>query len=112
MISTKLVRRITLDVPSFAHHMAWSHDSQRLAVGGSLDKRMSVWDLRTGQRLPNPGDQIGGVHGLAYSGDGRYLAVVRAPVGAQRGGQERYTVSLWDARTAALVRNVVEPDPT
>ena len=107
----EIVRRLKFDVPNFAHYMAWSHDGQRLALGGLLDKRLSVWDVKTGDRLPAPGDQIGGTHGLAYSPDGRYLAVVRAPIAAAGGGQRRYTVSLWDAQTGGLVRNLVETDP-
>src|SRR6266508_643209 len=107
-----VTRRIRFDVPNYAHRLAWSHDGQRLALGGVLDARLSVWDVNTGGRLPAPGDQAGGTHALAYSPDGRYLAVARAPVAAQGGGQERYTVSLWDARTAALVRNLVESQLT
>lgn len=106
-----LVRRIQFDAPNYAHRLAWSHDGQRVALGGLLDKRLSVWDVRTGARFPAPGDQIGGTHALAYSPDGRYLAVARAPIAAAGGGQRRYTVSLWDARTGVLVRNLVETDP-
>ncbi len=105
-----MVRRIKFDVPNYAHRMAWSHDGHHLALGGVLDARLSVWDVNTGGRLPAPGDQTGGTHALAYSPDGRHLAVARAPVAARNGGQERYTVSLWDARTGGLVGNLVEPD--
>lgn len=107
-----IVRRIKFDVPNYAHRMAWSHDGHHLALGGVLDARLSVWDVNTGGRLPAPGDQTGGTHALAYSPDGRYIAASRAPVAAQSGGRERYTVSLWDARTAALVRNLVESQLT
>jgi WD40 repeat protein len=105
-----MVRRIKFSVPNYAHRLAWSHDGHRLALGGVLDARLSVWDVNTGSRLPAPGDQTGGTHALAYSPDGRHLAVARAPVAARNRGQERYTVSLWDARTVGLVGNLVEPD--
>src|SRR5262249_29210014 len=79
-VKVKAVRRIPLDAPGYANVMAWAPDSRRLAVGGLLDKRMSVWDVQTGLRLPGPADQMGGTQGLAYSPDGRYLAVARGIV--------------------------------
>src|SRR5712691_3708339 len=113
MVKVKAVRKIALDAPGYANVMAWAPDSQRLAVGGLLDKRMSVWDVRTGQRLPGPADQMGGTHGLAYSPDGRYLAVARGMIG--RGpdqpmptGPGRYVVSLWDGQSSAWVQNLVD----
>jgi WD40 repeat protein len=111
VLTMNIVRRIRFDVPKYAHRLAWSHDGQRLALGGLLDKRMSVWDVSTGERLAAPADQIGGVNGLAYSPDGRHLAILRGPAATRAGGQERYTVSLWDARSGGLVQKLVEPDP-
>jgi WD40 repeat protein len=112
-VKVKGIRTIKLDAPSYATVMAWSSDSQRLAVGGGLDTRVSVWDVRTGRRMPGPGDQNGGTQALAYSPDGLYLAVARggvrfrgdAPVPT---GSERYVVSLWDARSGAWVQNLVD----
>ena len=111
-VSTTILREITFDRPSrVANHMAWSADGERLAIGGALDSRMSVLDVRTGRQLPAPGEQLGGVKGLAYSPDGRYLAVIRGGTGQNADPTApRYTVSLWDARTSALVQNVVESD--
>jgi WD40 repeat protein len=99
-VKVKGVRTIPLDAPGYANVMAWAPDSRRLAVGGLLDKRMSVWDVRTGQRLPGPTDQMGGTHGLAYSPDGLYLAVARGVVRSgpdqpMPTGRDRYVVSLW-----------------
>jgi len=112
-VKVKAVRRIALDAPGYANVMAWAPDSQRFGVGGLLDKRMSVWDVRTGQRLPGPAEQMGGTHGLAYSPDGRYLAVARGMVG--RGpdqpmptGPKRYVVSLWDGRSGAWIQNLAD----
>jgi WD40 repeat protein len=89
--------------------MAWSADGQRLAIAASLDVRVTIVDVSTGRPLPAPGEQFGGVDALAYSPDGRYLAVIRHGTGPISDPSGRYTVSLWDARTAAFVRNIVEP---
>lgn len=107
------VRTIKLDAPAYANVMAWAPDSQRLAVGGLLDKRVSVWDVRSGQRVPGPADQNGGTQALAFSPDGLYLAVARGGV-RFRGdvpvpmGPERYAVSLWDAQSGVWVQNLVD----
>jgi WD40 repeat protein len=112
-VKVKGVRTIKIDAPTYATILAWAPDSQRLAVGGSLDKRVSVWDVRTGRRLPGPAEQNGGPQALAYSPDGLYLAVARGGV-RFRGdvpvptGPERYVVSLWDARSGAWVQNLVD----
>src|SRR5882672_8612191 len=112
-VKVKGVRTIPLDAPGYANVMAWAPDSRRLAVGGLLDKRMSVWDVRTGQRLPGPTDQMGGTHGLAYSPDGLYLAVARGVVRSgpdqpMPTGRDRYVVSLWDGRSGAWLQNLAD----
>src|SRR6266568_4104471 len=112
-VKVKGVRTIPLDAPGYANVVAWAPDSRRLAVGGLLDKRMSVWDVRTGQRLPGPADQMGGTHGLAYSPDGFYLAVARGvirsgPDQPMPAGPERYVVSLWDGQSSAWLQNLVD----
>jgi len=112
-VKVKGVRTIPLDAPGYANVVAWAPDSRRLAIGGLLDKRMSVWDVRTGQRLPGPADQMGGTHGLAYSPDGRYLAVARGMVRSgpdqpMPAGPERYVVSLWDGQSSAWLQNLID----
>jgi WD40 repeat protein len=112
-VKVKGIRTIKLDAPSYATVLAWSSDSQRLAVGVGLDTRIGVWDVRTGRRMPGPGDQSGGTQAIAYSSDGLFLAVARGGV-RFRGdvpvptGPERYVVSLWDARSGTWVQNLVD----
>jgi WD40 repeat protein len=110
--SSKIVRRIGFDTPRRATSMAWSHDGKRLAVGGMLDDQVTVLDAASGERLPAPRGHVGGIHDLAFSPDGRYLAIVRAPSAARAGGAERYTVSLWSAETGERAHDVVELDTT
>ena len=92
------------DAPHYAEEIAWAPDSRRLAVGGVRNKRMSVWDVRSLRRLPAPGDQAGGVVGLAYSPDGRYLGVAR---GSTVPG-EWSAVSIWDGQSGSLIQSLVE----
>ena len=110
--TSKVVRRIAFDRPRRATAMAWSHDGKRLAVAGMLDDDVTVLDATTGERQAGPRGHVGGVHDLAFSPDGRYLAIVRAPSAARAGGAERYTVSLWHAESGERAHNVVELDTT
>jgi WD40 repeat protein len=93
------------DRPANAERLAWAPDSRRLAVGGVADSRMSVWDVREVRRLPEPENQEGGVQALAYSPDGRYLAVSRGSVPR---GKDMYSVSIRDAESGALIQGLVE----
>lgn len=92
------------DSPTYADRLAWAPDSRRLAIGSVSDKRMSVWDARDVRRLPGPENQAGGVQGLAYSPDGRYLAVARGS-----GGPDKVTIR--DPLSGALIQGLVA-DPS
>jgi WD40 repeat protein len=94
------------DAPRYAFHLAWAPDSRRLAVGGGGPKGVSFWDAREVRRLPGPEDQRGNVDALAFSPDGRYLAVARPST--ERGDQQYYSASIRDAVSGALIQGLVK----
>ncbi|MEZ4269799.1 MAG: WD40 repeat domain-containing protein [Myxococcota bacterium] len=72
---------VTIEVPDVVRLIAWSGDSRRVATG-AMDRRVSVWDARTGASLsdtpPAPSDSLGAI---ALNHDGTRLAVAgRGPV--------------------------------
>jgi WD40 repeat protein len=93
------------DAPRYGELIAWAPDNRRLAVGGVANKRMSIWDVRELRRVPVADDQSFGVQALAYSPDGRYLAVKRGTAGQ---GKERYSVSIRDAQSAVIIQALVD----
>lgn len=112
--SAPIVRELAFDRPrNAANHMAWSADGRRLAIGSLGDVKMAILDVQSGRALTTPAEQFGGIRGLAYSPDGHYLAVSRGGIGltSDSAGPLRYTVSLWDAQTAAPLQHLAEPDP-
>nr|VFJ58265.1 MAG: WD40 repeat [Candidatus Kentron sp. FW] len=55
--------------------VAWSPDGTRLASGGGPgDKRVSLWDITSGQQIRILDEHDGRVNGVAWSPDGRWLA--------------------------------------
>lgn len=85
--------------------VAWSPDSRSLAIGGEKDDTIGVWDLATGsKRVTYNGHRLasllgqsnrgatnrkGGVVGVVWSPDGRYIASL---------GDED-TIQVWDPST-------------
>ena len=91
----KLETLIRISPP--AHLVAWNPDGKHVAVTGETPE-ISVWDIDKRQlvmslRKARPG----GHSAIAYSPDGRYLA----------SGES--VISLWDAKTGTLLRNIVGP---
>lgn len=85
----------TLDV-------SYSPDGRRLATAGA-DGLAKVWDAETGTELLLLAGHTAGLHSLAYSPDGRYIATSSdAP---------DTTVKIWDAQTGAEV-HTFGPNPS
>jgi WD40 repeat protein len=72
----------------------------KVVVTGSIDRKVRFWDVASGQLRDKPRLALGPVRGLAFSPDGKTLAVVggRAPgstVSSTRGVQPVGQVELW-----------------
>ena len=101
----KVARRIMLTAPKTVESLSWSADGRRIAVGSTFDKRVGVYDVDSGAKVAGPSDRTGGVHAVAYSPDGHYLAIAHGRM--EEDGQS-YAASLWDPRTGAHIQNLVE----
>ncbi len=77
----------TLDV-------AYSLDGTRLATAGA-DGLAKVWDAETGQELLTFDGQTAGLHSLAFSPDGQYIATSSDTPDS--------TVKVWDALTGEVI---------
>jgi len=79
--------------------IAFSPDGASVATGeGSL----RIWDVASGRlKSIHADDAMRGIHGLAYSPDGRIVAAVGALFGRE--------ALLWDTSTEKLVQDFVEP---
>jgi WD40 repeat protein len=83
--------------PAMLRELAFSPDGRTLAAGGTRGGTVFVrlWDVPTGRELPAVTGPAGGVSALAFSTDGKLLAV--------GGGQE---LCLYDRATGKEVRRV------
>lgn len=66
--------------------IAYSRDGRRL-VGGGPDRKLKVWDAKTGRKIGVVGEHKREIQMLAFSPDGQFLA---------SSGSD-YVVKLWDA---------------
>ena len=82
------------NLPHASHvkHIAFSHDSTRLATA-SEDQTARIWDVKTGQPLTPPLAHGGPVWRVAFSPEGRTLATAAGD----------RTLRLWDAATGQPV---------
>jgi Tol biopolymer transport system component len=80
--------------PSFA----LSADGKQIATGGTNENAVKVWDAESGASKLTLDGHGKGVLALAFSPDGQTLA----------SGSYDYTVRLWNMKTGALQRTLVE----
>lgn len=79
--------------------IAFSPDGASVATGTGC---LRVWDVATGRlKSIHADDAMRGIHGLAYSPDGRVVAAV--------GGFFGREALLWDVSTGKIVQDFVEP---
>lgn len=102
--TVRVVKSFDADYP--LTELAWHPNGKELAVGQSLHRMVTVWDVTTGKLLRSMDSEPGAVNALAYSPDGRYLAVGR---GFNIGAGKAH-VHLYDAASGTLVRSFI-PSP-
>ena len=91
------------------NRLAWHPDNKTLAVGQSLNKKIVIWNTETGKVIRVIDKEAGGVGALAYSLDGKYLAVGRI---ATRQIHDHAHVHLYNANMGELARKFVPPAAT
>ncbi|MBI3777225.1 MAG: WD40 repeat domain-containing protein [Gammaproteobacteria bacterium] len=103
--TVRVVKSFEADYP--LTELAWHPNGKELAVGQSLHRKVTVWDVTTGKLLRTIDKEPGAVGALAYSPDGRTLAVGRAfNIGAGKAH-----LHLYDAATGKLLRAFIPPPP-
>ncbi len=81
--------------------LAYSPDGKLLVSGGD-DKIVRFWDPDTGKEVQRLPAAEHAVQSVAFSPDGKVLAVASGELGAKFGGR----VVLWEVRTAKVVRQL------
>lgn len=106
-VQLKLLR--TIQTPYVINRLAWHPNNKELAVGQSLNKKVTIWNVETGQVTRVIDKEAGGVGALAYSLDGKYLAVGRI---ATRHISDHAHVHLYNTNIGELVYKFVPPAAT
>lgn len=91
------------------NRLAWHPNNKELAVGQNLHKKITIWNTATAQVIRVLDKEAGGVGALAYSPDGKYLAVGRLFTARLPGN---YHVNLYEAATGKLLHSFVPPRPS
>lgn len=95
----------TLDNDFSITALAWHPDGKQLAVGQVLNNRVAIWDVQTGKLVRRLEGERGGVSSLAYSQDGKFLAVGREFTRVTQSAH----VHLYDAQSGELLHSFVSP---
>ena len=95
----KLIR--TILNPSGTKLLTFSPDSARLALTHN-DDIVTVVEVKTGKTMQALSGHTGGSHRMAFSRDGRYLAVACGPLLAENYG----SIKIWDVAAAKLLRSL------
>jgi WD40 repeat protein len=99
----------TLDNDFAITVLTWHPDGRHLAVGQVLNKRVAIWDTQAGKLVRILEKESGGVRTLAYSSDGKYLAVGRE---FTRLTKDHANVHIYDGQSNDLLRGFAPPvDP-
>jgi len=96
----------SLKSPHNVSSLAWSPDERFIASGGILAKTISIWDVKEKKIVRTIDAQAGGVGALAYSSDGKYLAVGRT---FTRRIPEKYHINVYSAESGTLLRSFFPP---
>jgi WD40 repeat protein len=86
------------------YSLAFSADGAQLATGG-LDEEVQVWHLASGKQILALPGHSPGTTALAFSPDGKDLAV---GVGHRSEGSERGEVKIWDVATGTWKANLLQ----
>lgn len=96
----------SLKNPHNVSSLTWSPDEKRIATGGILSKTISIWDVKEKKIVRTIDAQAGGVGSLAYSPDGKFLAVGRT---FTRRIPEKYHINIYSAERGDLIRSFIPP---
>jgi RNA polymerase sigma factor (sigma-70 family) len=97
--------RAVLKVPETVQTLALSPDGNTLVAGGDTDGKVRLWDVATGKEIALLQGNKGPVRVVAFSPDGRVLAVAGSGTEKQGSGD---LVTLWDVpsyKTMAVIHD-------